>query len=72
MLITGGGGQLASDLAEQLRDLCVVSAPGRDELDITDQEAVDAEFARLKPAIVFNWCGIPQPRSLRTSGRPLV
>ena len=54
VLITGGGGQLASDLEERLRDRCEVAAPGRAELDITDQDAVDEAFAWLRPAVVFN------------------
>ncbi|HEV2873689.1 MAG TPA: dTDP-4-dehydrorhamnose reductase [Thermoleophilaceae bacterium] len=54
VLITGGGGQLASDIAERLCERCEVAAPGRAELDITDQSAVDEAFARLRPAVVFN------------------
>jgi dTDP-4-dehydrorhamnose reductase len=54
VLITGGGGQLASDLEEQLRERCQVSAPSRGELDITDQRALDDAFERLQPAVVFN------------------
>jgi dTDP-4-dehydrorhamnose reductase len=54
VLITGGGGQLASDLEEQLRDCSLVSAPSRGELDITDQGALDEAFARVQPAVVFN------------------
>jgi dTDP-4-dehydrorhamnose reductase len=54
VLITGGGGQLASDLAEQLRDRCPVSAPRRSELDLTDQRALDEAFERVQPAVVFN------------------
>jgi dTDP-4-dehydrorhamnose reductase len=54
VLITGGGGQLASDLEEQLRERCQVSAPSRGELDITDQAALDAVFERVRPALVFN------------------
>ena len=54
VLITGGGGQLASDLEEQLRDRCLVSAPSRGELDITDQGALDEAFERVRPAVVFN------------------
>jgi dTDP-4-dehydrorhamnose reductase len=56
VLITGGGGQLASDLEEQLRDRCEVTAPGRAELDIADQDAVAAAFERVRPSVVFN-CG---------------
>jgi dTDP-4-dehydrorhamnose reductase len=54
VLITGGAGQLGSDLEEQLYDRCLVSAPSRGELDITDQEALDAAFERVQPAVVFN------------------
>jgi dTDP-4-dehydrorhamnose reductase len=54
VLITGGGGQLASDLEERLRDRCEVTAPGRAELDITDQQAVEALFEQHRPAAVFN------------------
>jgi dTDP-4-dehydrorhamnose reductase len=54
VLITGGGGQLASDLEERLRERCEVAAPGRAELDITDQQAVDAHFEEHRPAAVFN------------------
>jgi dTDP-4-dehydrorhamnose reductase len=54
ILITGGGGQLASDLEERLRERCRVTAPARAELDITDQEAVAAAFERDRPAVVFN------------------
>jgi dTDP-4-dehydrorhamnose reductase len=54
VLITGGGGQLASDLEEQLRERCHVSAPARGELDITDQGALDDALERVQPAVVFN------------------
>jgi dTDP-4-dehydrorhamnose reductase len=54
ILITGGGGQLASDLDEQLRQGCDVSSPGRGELDISDQAALEDAFNRARPAVVFN------------------
>jgi dTDP-4-dehydrorhamnose reductase len=54
VLITGGGGQLASDLEEQLRDRREVTAPGRAQLDITDRDAVAATFERVRPSVVFN------------------
>ncbi|HEY0632882.1 MAG TPA: dTDP-4-dehydrorhamnose reductase [Thermoleophilaceae bacterium] len=50
-LVTGGGGQLASDLAEQLPDAV---APCRTELDITDDDAVARTFADVEPEVVFN------------------
>jgi dTDP-4-dehydrorhamnose reductase len=51
-LVTGGGGQLASDLAEQLPNGTV--ALGRTQLDITDDEAVARAFDDVEPATVFN------------------
>jgi dTDP-4-dehydrorhamnose reductase len=54
VLITGGGGQLASDLEELLSGRSDVHAPGRSELDVTDDQAVEAAFAGHSPDIVFN------------------
>ena len=54
ILITGGGGQLASDLESQLRDGADVIAPSRAELDISDDVAVDAVFAAHGPSLVLN------------------
>jgi dTDP-4-dehydrorhamnose reductase len=54
VLITGGGGQLASDLVELLAGSDQVSARARAELDITDDAAVDAAFAETEPELVFN------------------
>jgi dTDP-4-dehydrorhamnose reductase len=54
VLITGGAGQLASDLEAQLRPVADVLAPPRAELDITDDDAVDAVFASLRPTAVYN------------------
>jgi dTDP-4-dehydrorhamnose reductase len=54
VLITGGGGQLASDLEAMLADRATVSAPSRDELDITDDEAVARAFESLGPELVLN------------------
>jgi dTDP-4-dehydrorhamnose reductase len=53
-LITGGGGQLASDLARQLASQSEVTAPSRARLDITDDAQVDAGFAAVCPDVVFN------------------
>lgn len=53
-LITGGAGQLANDLREQLTASAEVWAPAREELDITDAEAVGAAFGRFEPTLVFN------------------
>jgi dTDP-4-dehydrorhamnose reductase len=53
-LITGGGGQLASDLEALLHGGGQVCAPARAELDITDDAAVESVFAEVRPTIVFN------------------
>jgi dTDP-4-dehydrorhamnose reductase len=54
VLITGGGGQLASDLEAQLRTDAKVVAPSRADLDITDDAAVRAVFDDVRPAVVYN------------------
>ena len=54
-LVTGGGGQLASDLDEQLPARGVEARVlGRDELDITDDAAVERAFADISPDVVFH------------------
>jgi dTDP-4-dehydrorhamnose reductase len=53
-LITGGGGQLASDLAEQLAARGEVTALPRAQLDVTDDAQVDAVLAAVCPDVVFN------------------
>lgn len=51
-VITGGGGQLASDLSELLGDSARVFSHG--ELDIADTAALDVLFAEAQPDVVFN------------------
>ncbi len=54
VLITGGAGQLGSELAALLTGKVQVLAPTRAELDITDDEAVSRVFERHRPELVFN------------------
>jgi dTDP-4-dehydrorhamnose reductase len=54
VLITGGGGQLASDLEAQRRGGAEVFAPPHAELDITDEAAVGDVFDRVRPTVVYN------------------
>jgi dTDP-4-dehydrorhamnose reductase len=54
VLITGGGGQLASDLRELLSGSAELLVPTRAELDVTDEAAVDGAFAELRPDTVFS------------------
>jgi dTDP-4-dehydrorhamnose reductase len=51
-LVTGGGGQLASDLVELLGE--DAKSFSRRELDITDADALDRAFAEVRPDVVFN------------------
>jgi dTDP-4-dehydrorhamnose reductase len=55
VLVTGGGGQLASDLERLLASaVAELYAPPRDELDVTDDAALERTFAELRPDTVFN------------------
>jgi dTDP-4-dehydrorhamnose reductase len=51
-LITGGGGQLASDLQDLLGEDAVSRSHA--ELDITDAVQVDLAFEEVRPDVVFN------------------
>ena len=51
-LITGGGGQLASDLVTLLGDDAV--ALSHAELDIDDPASIDRAFSEHRPDVVFN------------------
>ena len=54
-LVTGGGGQLASDLEEQLPARGFEARVlDRAELDITDEDAVERAFDEVAPDVVFN------------------
>jgi dTDP-4-dehydrorhamnose reductase len=54
VLVTGGGGQLASDLEELLSPRAELRVAPRTELDITDDAAVESALADLRPDTVFN------------------
>jgi dTDP-4-dehydrorhamnose reductase len=56
ILVTGGRGQLATDLLGVLagRPHHEVLAPARSELDIVDRDSVRAAFARFEPELVLN------------------
>jgi len=54
VLITGGGGQLASDLAALLAERCELTAPSRAELDISDEREMAMAFEAVRPTVVFN------------------
>src|SRR3954452_1413591 len=54
VLITGGNGQLGSDLAEQLGERADVRAPGRTGLGIADDDAVARELTAFRPNTVLH------------------
>ena len=55
VLVTGGGGQVASDLSALLTpEVDELRAPGRAELDVTDDAALAATFESLRPTVVYN------------------
>ena len=54
VLVTGGGGQLASDLERLLSPRAELRAPPHGALDITDDAAVESALAALRPDTVFN------------------
>ena len=56
VLVTGGGGQLATDLVGVLdgRPHHEVTAPPRAELDVADRDAVRAVFGTVEPELVFH------------------
>jgi dTDP-4-dehydrorhamnose reductase len=54
VLITGGGGQLASDLEALLSPVADVAAPPRAELDIADDAGVEAVFRDFRPSVIYN------------------
>jgi dTDP-4-dehydrorhamnose reductase len=54
VLITGGGGQLASDLEHVIKQRGEALAPSRAVLDITDDHSVGDTFEAFRPTIVVN------------------
>ena len=53
-LATGGGGQLASDLAALLGEECDFQARSHAELDIADAAALEREIVESRPDVLFN------------------
>jgi dTDP-4-dehydrorhamnose reductase len=55
VLITGGSGQLGTELIRQSRGSCFEpSAPGRDELDFTEPGLMAGLVSAIRPAVVVN------------------
>lgn len=54
IFITGGKGQVGFELQRQFALFGNVLAPTREELDLTDAQAVDTYLAKHKPALILN------------------
>lgn len=54
VLVTGGGGQLASDLEKRLRGTCVFHARSHAQLDVTESEELERAIVELRPDVLFN------------------
>ena len=67
-LITGGGGQLASDLAALLGERCRRAAPTRSSTSPT-RGAVDRAFERARARRRLQLRGVPQRRRVRARAR---
>ncbi|KAA0889526.1 dTDP-4-dehydrorhamnose reductase [Pusillimonas sp. ANT_WB101] len=54
VLLTGGGGQLGRCLLDRMPSTWRVAAPAQHELDIVNEQAVQAYVADLRPALIIN------------------
>jgi dTDP-4-dehydrorhamnose reductase len=54
ILVTGGNGQVGFELQRQLAVFGNILAPTRQELDLSNQQAVDAYLAEHSPALIVN------------------
>ncbi|CAH1043971.1 dTDP-4-dehydrorhamnose reductase [Halomonas sp. TD01] len=54
ILITGGNGQVGFELQRQFAPFGTILAPTRQELDLTNSEAVDAYLEKHQPDLVLN------------------
>ena len=54
ILITGGNGQVGFELQRQFAIFGNILAPTRQELDLTNAQAVDAYLGEHQPALILN------------------
>ncbi|AYF34580.1 dTDP-4-dehydrorhamnose reductase [Vreelandella alkaliphila] len=54
IFITGGNGQVGFELQRQFAPFGIILAPTRQELDLTNAEAVDAYLAKHQPGLILN------------------
>ena len=57
IVITGGKGDIAQSIKKELEQEFIILTPGKEELDVTDIEMVDAYFNRQNIDILINNAG---------------
>lgn len=66
VLITGGNGDIAKALIDLLKlEGYDVKAPGRNEMDVTDIQSIEACISNYKPDILVNNAGYVVPKSIK-------
>lgn len=66
VLITGGNGDIAKALTDLLKlEGYDVKAPGRNEMDVTDLQSIEACISNYKPDILVNNAGYVVPKSIK-------
>ena len=64
IVITGGKGDIAQSIKKELEQEFIILTPGKEELDVTDIEMVDAYFNRQNIDILINNAGYVLPYSI--------
>ena len=66
VLITGGNGDVAKALTDLLKlEGYDVKAPGKNEMDVTDIQSIEACISNYKPDILVNNAGYVVPKSIK-------
>lgn len=66
VLITGGNGDIAKALTDLLKlEGYDVKAPGKNEMDVTDIQSIQACISNYKPDILVNNAGYVVPKSIK-------
>jgi 3-oxoacyl-[acyl-carrier protein] reductase len=68
ILITGGRGDIAQGIKKILEQQNYeVSAPGKEEMNVTNPEQIATYFSNIKPDILINCAGYIMPSSIKDS-----
>ena len=66
VLITGGNGDIAQAIKEQLENEGYdVYAPSRTEMDVTDWDSIEKAMKKFKPDVLINNAGYVVPHSIK-------